>query len=84
MKRIIAMLLAIVMLVGNVPVQAFAAEGQPEPAACATRATAAIMWNRKNRTGQLYPVGPQDVNMVQTMRAIAAIMWNLLRMLLFM
>lgn len=36
MKRIIAMLLAIVMLVGNVPVQAFAAEGQPEPAACAT------------------------------------------------
>ena len=35
MRRIIAMLLAIVMLVGNVPVQAFAAEDQPETTACA-------------------------------------------------
>lgn len=37
MKRIIAMLLAIVMLVGNVPVQAFATEDQiPETEACIT------------------------------------------------
>ena len=30
MRRIIAMLLAIVMLVGNVPVQAFATESEPQ------------------------------------------------------
>ena len=37
MKRIIAMLLAIVMLVGNVPVQAFAAEDQTQATeACIT------------------------------------------------
>ena len=37
MKRIIAMLLAIVMLVGNIPVRAFATETQPDQAACATQ-----------------------------------------------
>ena len=36
MKRIIAMLLAIIMLVGSVPVQAFATESQTETSACAT------------------------------------------------
>ena len=36
MKRIVAMLLAIIMLAGSVPVQAFATEGQTETSACAT------------------------------------------------
>lgn len=36
LKRIIAMLMAIVMLVGNVPVQAFATEEPQETLACAT------------------------------------------------
>ena len=36
MKRIIAMLLAIALLVGNVPVQAFATEVPQETLACVT------------------------------------------------
>ena len=76
MKRIIAMLLAIVMLVGNIPAQAFAAENQPEPVSCATAGCTYAVGHEGHCSNYVEPAADASVYVTVSNRGELAIAYE--------